>query len=52
MSLWLKDMLMKKAGKFIKELLLLFIKILITRLAWLTADYIFQYVIILLGLTN
>lgn len=42
----LRNRLMKKAGKFVKEYLLLFIKVLITRLAWLTADYIFQ----LLGL--
>ena len=43
----LRDRLMKKAGKFIKEHLLLFVKILTARLAWLTAEYLFQ----LLGLS-
>ncbi len=43
----LRDRLTKKAGKFIKEYLLLFVKIFTARLAWLTVDYIFQ----LLGLS-
>lgn len=38
----LRDKLTKKAGKFVKEYLLLFVKILTARLASLTADYIFQ----------
>ena len=43
----LRDRLTKKAGKFVKEHLLLFVKILTARLAWLIADYLFQ----LLGLS-
>ena len=31
---------MKKAGKFVKEYLLLFIKALTVRLAWLLAEYL------------
>ncbi len=42
----LRNRLMKKAGIFVKEHLLIFIKVLITRLAWLTAEYLYQ----LLGL--
>ncbi|WP_242349041.1 hypothetical protein [Mucispirillum schaedleri] len=43
----LRDRLTKKAGKLFNEYLLLFVKILMARLAWLTADYVFQ----LLGLS-
>ncbi|WP_242347815.1 hypothetical protein [Mucispirillum schaedleri] len=43
----LRNRLMKKAVKFFTELLLIFIKVLVTRTAWLTAEYIFQ----LLGLS-
>ena len=42
----LRNRLMKKAVKFFTELLLIFIKVLITSIAWLTAEYLFQ----LLGL--
>lgn len=37
---WLRCRLAKRAGKLLKELLLLFVKTLTIKLAWLLADYI------------
>lgn len=50
MAKWLRNFATKKAVKLVKELLLSFVKVLFTRLAWLTAEYIFNYVLQLLGL--
>ncbi len=37
---WLRCRLTKRTGRFIKELLLLFVKTLTIKLAWLLADYV------------